>query len=315
MLLEDTIKNEKTYDSVFWTSVIKMTKFFIPLVNEAFGEHFTDSAKITLLRNRQAIELTDKSLEQGITDVLAELSEGDITKDYHFEVETWDDRTFAIRIAEYASRAAYESITLTESGAEMTVPYSAVIFLKAGNMPPNFIIDIKYPGGVISYEAPVLLIKNYTVRELIDKRLLLLLPFFGVNYDGRFAEMEENGIDDLRDAMDELGTGLNRLKESGVIDEAQKKHLLEWTKRVLNKLTLNYNNVSKGVNQTMGGYLIRTETDDILDQGIEQGIKQARSDIIINMLRKGYTPEEISSICGIPHEEVREVEQSLLIPQ
>ena len=61
----------------------------------------------------------------------------------------------------------------------------------------------------------------------------------------------------------------------------------------------------------MGGYLIRTETDDILDRGRKQG----HSDIIINMLRKGYTPEEISSICGIPHEEVREVEQSLLIPQ
>ncbi len=65
----------------------------------------------------------------------------------------------------------------------------------------------------------------------------------------------------------------------------------------------------------MGGYLIRTETDDILDQGIEQGIKQARSDIIINMLRKGKEPEEISSLCGIPLEEVREVEQSLLLPQ
>ena len=69
----------------------------------------------------------------------------------------------------------------------------------------------------------------------------------------------------------------------------------------------------------MGGYLIRTETDDILDQGIEQGIKQgikqARSDIIINMLRKGYTPEEIVDVCGIPLEEVLEVEQSLLLPQ
>ena len=50
------IRNEKTYDSVFWTSVVKMTRFFIPLVNEAFGEHYTDAAKITLQKTKQALE-------------------------------------------------------------------------------------------------------------------------------------------------------------------------------------------------------------------------------------------------------------------
>ena len=93
------ILNERTYDSVFWTSVVKMTRFFIPLVNEAFGEHFSDDATISLKQNKRVLEHLDGSFEQHEVDALAELSEADITKDYHFEVETWRDNTFAIRIA------------------------------------------------------------------------------------------------------------------------------------------------------------------------------------------------------------------------
>ena len=37
------LQNEKTYDSVFWTGVVKMTQFLVPLINEAFGEKFTEA--------------------------------------------------------------------------------------------------------------------------------------------------------------------------------------------------------------------------------------------------------------------------------
>ena len=41
------IETEKTYDAVFWTSIVRMKRYFAPLVNEVFGEHFSEKAEVT----------------------------------------------------------------------------------------------------------------------------------------------------------------------------------------------------------------------------------------------------------------------------
>ena len=82
------IQNEKTYDSVFWTAVVKMTRFLIPLVNEAFGEHYTDKAEVDLIPGKQSTEHLDNSFQEREMDAFARFTESGISKNYHFEVET-----------------------------------------------------------------------------------------------------------------------------------------------------------------------------------------------------------------------------------
>ncbi len=307
------IQNEKTYDSVFWTSVVKMTRFLIPLVNEAFGEHYTDNAEVDLIPGKQSTEQPDNSFQEREMDAFARFTESGISKNYHFEVETGTDKSFAIRIAEYAAGAAQESVILTETGARIVIPYSAVIFLRATNeLPDKFRMEIEYPDGTVFYDAPVMKIKNYSVKDLIDKRLLLLLPFYGFNFDKQFAIMDTEGIDQLRAALEELNNSLSDLVESGVINEAQKGHLLDWTQRVLDKLTVNYKNVTKGVDDLMGGYILHTRTDDILDKGRSEGREQRDREKIEEMLRKGKTPEAIADFCDYPLTLVKEVENNML---
>ena len=138
--------------------------------------------------------------------------------------------------------------------------------------------------------------------------------------DKQFAIMETEGIDQLRAALEELNNSLSDLVESGVINEAQKGHLLDWTQRVFDKLTVNYKNVTKGVDDLMGGYILHTRTDDILDkgrsEGREQGIgigrEQEQRDIIERMLRKGKSPEAIADFCDYPLALVKEVESNML---
>ena len=288
---------------------MRMTRFLIPLVNEAFGEHYTDKAEIDLIPGKQSIEHTDSSSVEREMDAFVRLSESGISKNYHFEVETKTDKSFAIRIAEYAAGAAQESVALTETGARIVIPYSAVIFLRATTeLPDKFRMEIEYPGGTVFYDAPVMKIKDYSVKDLIDKRLLLLLPFFGFNFDGQFAAMESEGIDRLRAALEEVNTSLSDLVGLRVINEAQKGHLLDWTKRVFDKLTVNYKNVTKGVDDLMGGYILNTRTDDILAEGREQRDREK----IEVMLRKGLKPEEVANYGDYPLDLVTEVEKNLL---
>lgn len=44
------LTNEQTYDSALAAMVSKLRQFIVPLVNEAFGEKFTQSTNVTLLR-------------------------------------------------------------------------------------------------------------------------------------------------------------------------------------------------------------------------------------------------------------------------
>ena len=120
--------------------------------------------------------------------------------------------------------------------------------------------------------------------------------------------METEGIDQLRAALEELNSSLSDLVESRVINEEQKGHLLDWTQRVFDKLTVNYKNVTKGVDELMGGYILHTRTDDILDRGKAQRDREK----IEAMLRKGKTPEAIADFCDYPLTLVKEVENNML---
>ncbi len=64
--------------------------------------------------------------------------------------------------------------------------------------------------------------------------------------------MEEVGIDELRLALDEINRRLSGLVEKHELDESERNHLIDWIKRVLDKLTVNYRNVTKGEDELMG---------------------------------------------------------------
>ena len=108
--------------------------------------------------------------------------------------------------------------------------------------------------------------------------------------------------------FEDVNSSLLSLLKSGEINEAQKGHLLDWTQRVFDKLTVNYKNVTKGVDDLMGGYILHTRTDDILDRGKAQRDREK----IEEMLRKGKTPEAIADFCDYPLTLVKKVENNML---
>ena len=202
------LQNEKTYDSVFWTGIVKLTGYLVPLVNEAFGEHFSDSTRVTLKPMKQVTHQQDGSALRGETDALAELSDpSGATKDYHFEVETWPSGHIAVRLAEYGAASAYASAERTQDGAVMRVPNSAVVVLRSAKQSRRgYKITIEYPGGSVSYNAPVVRLMDYSLDDLLDRRLLLLLPFFPLRFADRLDEMERDDgwVAEFKGALDKV---------------------------------------------------------------------------------------------------------------
>ena len=153
---EQALLNEKTYDSVFWSTLVKMQRHIIPLINEVFGEDYSRDTVVRLEPMKQVIKKPDKSYKQGEVDsLIAVLSEeGKGASLYHFECQDWGDNGIAVHIAEYAAGAAYANIIATSEGASMTLPHSAVILLRGDTVPnDSYTIEVNCPRGRLVYKV------------------------------------------------------------------------------------------------------------------------------------------------------------------
>ena len=276
------LTNEQTYDSALASMVSKLKDYVIPLVNEAFGERFTQNAEVSLRNNKHVIQRTDDSLSRRDADMVVELTEmleALVKKVYMFECETWYDKTIVFRIAEYGSSVAIETAVITDEGVVLTIPNSAVIFLHPnGKIPPMMKITYRGPNGAeMSYGVPTLQIKNYTVEELFQKKLLILLPFYLFRFADEFDEMEGNAERRvaINEALSEINQRLEELKNNNGIDAYQKMTIQSLLKRVSDRLVARYENLKKEVDEIMSGAIARTQADEILEQGQEEGMNNS----------------------------------------
>ena len=267
---KDLKSTDKVYDSVFWTEINKFTRYVPMLVNEAFGEHFTMNAKVEILPGKQVIDINGGKKIKREVDALVRLSEEleePISHLYHFELETKGKKSIFIRIAQYATAHAFAHVIELEDGAEIEVPHSAVVFLRSDSVDiRDFKIYIRYPKGRVSYNVPVLRIKDYDLDAIFEKKLLLLLPFFVFNItDKELDEMDRDvtKFDKLKVILDDVYVRLQAMMDSEELDGNQTGTIMLYIRDVLDKLTGKRKNVKKGVEDYMGGYIIETIFDEM----------------------------------------------------
>ena len=46
---DELLKNEKTYDAVFWTALNTLERYIVPLINEVFGKNYPSDAQVRLV--------------------------------------------------------------------------------------------------------------------------------------------------------------------------------------------------------------------------------------------------------------------------
>ena len=207
--------------------------------------------------SKHVVVRADGRLGRRETDAYVKLSEKIeklVEKYYHIECETWYDKSVIIRIAEYSSVIAVENAVVT-------------------------------PGGV----RPTIQIKDYTLDELFEKKLLLLLPFYLFRYSNEFDEMDgdEGKRRKIGDVLHAIEERLDDLMHAGEITAYQKLITEELLLRVSDRLTMRHKKIREGVDEIMSGYIIRTMADEIKEEGIQEGIQKGLREGIQEGLREG----------------------------
>ncbi len=307
------------YDGAFRTILNDCRKLIIPVINEIFGETYTGEEEIRFSPNEHFLDQQDEADKERITDTNFTVL-GKVPKKYHVECESsLPDGKITVRLFEYDAQIALDEGEVMEETLTVTFPNTAVLYLRTYKKTPD---KMKYvivtPGGTVMYDVPIMKVQAYTLNDIFEKGLLMLIPFYIFSHEKGFPEYNSNGqkLAELKAEYQKILERLDELEQWGMIGAFDKRTIIELSSDVIKEIAQKYENVQKGVGDMMSGALIETSARTILNQGISQGISQGRlqgisqnqRETALRMLKRGkMTVEEIAEDTGLDIEEVEQL--------
>ncbi len=269
------------YDGAFRTILNDCRKLIIPVINEIFRESYTGEEIIEFFPNEHFLDQQDAADRERITDTNLRII-GKYTKKYHLECESsLPDGRITIRLFEYDAQIADK------------MKYVIVT-----------------PGGTVQYDVPLMKVQTYSLDDIFEKNLLLLIPFYIFSHEKSFPEYNDNEqkLEELKGEYHEILKRLDELERQKVIGAFDKRTIIELSNDVIREIAQKYENVQKGVGEIMGGALIETEARTILNQGKSEGISETKKKTALRMLKIGkLTIEEIAECSELSMAEVEQL--------
>ncbi|MCI8984180.1 MAG: hypothetical protein HFG78_17690, partial [Hungatella sp.] len=293
-------------DGAFRTILNDCRKLIIPVINEIFGETYTGEEEIRFFPNEHFLDQQDEADKERITDTNFTVF-GKTPKKYHVECESsLPDGKITIRLFEYDAQIALDEGEVTEETLTVTFPNTAVLYLRTYKKTPD---KMKYvlvtPGGTVQYDVPIMKVQTYSLDDIFEKGLLMLIPFYIFSHEKDLPEYNSNEqkLAELKAEYQEILERLDKLERQGVIGAFDKRTIIDLSGDVIHEIARKYKNVRKGVGDMMRGKLIETSARRLKNEAVNE----TKRNTALRMLKRGkLTIEEIAEDSGLS---VAEVEQ------
>ena len=242
------------YDDAWRTLTTNAPRLLIPMVNEVFGEHFSENAVVALRQNEHLFFGTDGSTAKRITDsnffVLNEdvmdglpgdgfeIVEGTRRKHYVFECESKPvSPAILVRIVEYAVKTSVETASSNRAKIRIYIPRTAILSLRStGNTPNEMELEIIMENGSASSTVRIMKLADYSADAIFEKKLYLLIPFLLFNYEKRFEQIEGDEAQ-YHALMEEIQSVYERVDELIPADDAESSLIDVFTSKALRAMT------------------------------------------------------------------------------
>ncbi len=291
------------YDGAFRTILNDCRQLIIPVINEIFKEGYAGNEKIEFFPNEHFLDQQDSADRERITDTNFRII-GKMTKKYHLECESsLPDGKITVRLFEYDAQIALDESEVSAETLTVTFPNTAVLYLRTYQKTPD---KMKYviatPGGTVQYDVPVMKVQTYSLNDIFDKCLLLLIPFYIFSHEKSFPEYNSNvqKMKELKAEYQDILERLDKLESQGVIGAFDKRTIIELSNDVIQEIARKYENIQKGMGDIMGGALIETSTRKLK--------KETQKEVVVRLLKRGkLTVEEIAEDTGLSVTEVEQI--------
>lgn len=91
------------------------------------------------------------------------------------------------------------------------------------------------PGGTVEYDIRVMKSQQYTLEEIFEKNLLLLIPFYIFSHEIRFDEYERDKakLKILREEYEQIKNKLEELLNQGAVSEYMRCTIIDMSTNIL----------------------------------------------------------------------------------
>ncbi len=157
-------------------------------------------------------------------------------------------------------------------------------------------------------------VQTYSLDDIFNKHLLMLLPFYIFSYENSFPEYNSNvqKLAELEAEYKEILERLSALENQGKIGTFDRRTIIELSRDVIKETAQKYENVQKGVGGIMGGALIETEARKLKDEGRQEGRREGRQEgrqegMVYAYYEMNMNTNEIASKVNLTETEVLEI--------
>lgn len=182
-LPEEISTEAQLWDLIFKKATYNSPSLLFPLIYEVYQKKYPKDSTITPLSTEYSVERADsKEISTIKADLTFQVNSQDI---YHFECEITYNGLMTIRMFEYDVHAAltFRKDSKT-SGLILEFPKSAVLFLQGTRkIPKKLTCLIKFQdGSTHEYLVPTIKVQSYSLEEIKEKHLCLLIPFLPIRF-------------------------------------------------------------------------------------------------------------------------------------
>jgi len=247
---------------------------------------------------------------------------------FHIEVQMVNDREMSIRMLKYGYNIglAHQEESDSDGRRVLKFPHQMVIFLDDDpSIPDTVEARIIFPDGQeVIYRVPTLKIRNYSMTDLIDRELYLLLPFEIFKVRKMFvaanrARTDQKGkkdlaTDELLRTAEDLVQEVERLYNEGRLDSPGKDAIISSLGEIYYHISAKYSLVRE-INtkvDTMVTSIMEKVRKEGLSEGEKKGEKKGRQkgkleaykEVAIRLLEQGYDIAAISNVTGLSKTEI-----------
>lgn len=227
------------YDKAFKRILTLSDKAVIHLINGLFGTDYPTDSKITY----NWTEHENKDLKRTLSDSILTINGKD---SYHIEAQMTEDEEIVFRVFEYGFGHAYKNRIIVSGGETVVFPQPCIVYLDEGRkdkIPDEYTLTLQFKEqGEFLYKVPIVKLQNISLRELNDKKLIILLPFLLLKLRKKLEKVRtKENVEELQSlVLNDIISSIRENEELGNISRTDALDLIDLTTKLYMQIYAKY---------------------------------------------------------------------------
>ena len=294
------------YDDAIITLITRHPRLFIPVINHAFGKHYSLNEEVILEPTVNMLDHPDRSQDRTLTDGLLYFKS--TRERYLVECKATPDSSLYLQVAEYWLATAVRHTESSKDVIEVNLPIPFVLCLRSNGFSNDFAIRLNAPDGrSLSYTVKSVQVPMISLDTIFRENLYLLVPFHIFAFESSL-ETCDNDPDRLKELQKTYWNILDQLKsaqKNGILSTSDRWDIIDLTIKVSEHLAAPFDNVKEAIS-SMRGHIIKTEAGAIFDEGKKEGKEEGRRENqkanAVALIQNNVDPEVVIKSLGIDQE-------------